>query len=482
MISKTSFGVGRAGARRTTPGSLAATQAAAAWNGLPDDIEDHWTLLRLLKRSRRALGLSQELYSHLEYLLERTRPIDWWHGSRPIVWESLETLADRFDCCQKTIRNRERDLAELGFLTWHDSGNYKRYGSRDASGRILYAYGVDLSPLGAMAPALQRAAAAEEAERLARKVEVQRRGHLRAEIRRLLIALERTEEAPGAVADEAPRVLAELRACNRELAEWRDALLHEALERIGMDADSGEEGGDEDGDGPVVVDQVLAGEAHSAPQDEAHDDAGGAGEIACKDLVSEVAACLGRDRAPSAPHFHTKVVTRYHHIQYKHQDSSSDRATCNASRGAGTVEAVEGPARRPPKTGIEHIRIEDVLAIATPRLMELLPAWDPPDWRDVIAAASVLRSEIGASQWIWLDGVALMGPAATAVAVIIAHARACDPGRRVRNPGGFLRGCLRKAEANDLHLHRTVFGLAARRAELAASAGRLQAASAVVSV
>ncbi len=459
MTSSTQFGVGRAGSRRTTPGSLAAKQAAAAWNGLPDDVEDHWTLLRLLERHWRTLGLSQDLYCHLHYLVQRTRPIDWWCGSRPIVWESITALADRFECCRRTIRNRERALADLGFLTWHDSANHKRYGSRDASGRILYAYGVDLSPFAAMAGALRRAAEAEEAERREREVEMRRRGHLRAEIRQLLTALGRPDEAPAGRAGDAPRELAELRACNRELAAWRDALLHEALDLAGLsdgdeaDAGVGESGCDDD-DGGEGRDDDEGGE----------EDGGG-----------------GHDQVACAPRFTTMGATGCPHIHYKDHESSSEELQCNASRGAGTVDAVAGPARRAwaPSTGIEHIRIEDVLAIATPRLMELLPRWDPPDWRDVIAAASVLRSEIGASKWIWLDGVALMGPAATAVAVIVAHARACDPGRRVHNPGGFLRGCLRKVEVDQLHLHRTVFGLAARRAALAASADRLQAASVV---
>ena len=433
MTARTPFGAGRSGTRRTTPGSLAAMRAAASWAGLPADIDDHWVLLRLLERSWRALGLTQDLFCHLSYLVRRTRTSDWFSGSRPVVWESIDAMATRFGCCRRTIRNRERALAELGFLTWHDSPNHKRYGCRTSSGRILYAYGVDLAPFAAMAGVLQRAAATEEAGRRERTIEMQRRGHLRAEIRQLLTALDRPEEAPVSRTEEAPVEIGELRACNLELAQWRDTLLHEALARV------------------VVDEDVL-------PEPAGADDP------------------VARNEAPLAAHFTTMVVNRCPHIQYKHQKPSSEETTCNASRCAATLEAGVAAARAAPRTGIEHIRIDDVLAIATPRLVELLPAWDPPEWRDIIAAASVLRSEMGASKWVWLDGVALIGPAATAVTVIIAHARACDPGRLVRNPGGFLRGCLKKAEANELHLHRTVFGLAARRAALVDSAARLQAA------
>ena len=470
MTSSFPFAAGRAGTRRTTPGSLAAKRAAAAWDGLPGDIEDHWELLRLLERSWRALGLNQVLFCHLSYLVKRTRAIDWWAGSRPVVWESLDELAERFGCCRRTIRNRERALAELGFLTWRDSGNHQRGGSRDANGRILCAYGVDLSPFAAKAGEMRRAAEAEEASRRERSIETRRRGHLMAEIRQLLTALGRPEDA-GCGTPQAARETGELRACNRELAAWRDALRREALGRIGV-AESDDDGAGDEGRRHECADEGEAPPPAAAPAGcEIHDE-----------VCSEVAPAPGFTTMV-APRFTTIGATGGRPLHYKEHQERFKRTTRNASRGAGTEDAGERAARKVPETGIEHIRLEDVLAIATPRLAELLPAWEPPDWRDVIAAASVLRTEIGASKWIWLDGVALMGPAATAVAVIVAHARSCDPRLGwVRNPGGFLRGCLRKAEANDLHLHRTVFGLAARRAELAASAGSPQAASAAAPV
>ena len=42
-----------------------------------------------------------------------------------------------------------RHLIELGLITMKDSPNGKRYGRRDARGRIVEAYGFDLSPLAA---------------------------------------------------------------------------------------------------------------------------------------------------------------------------------------------------------------------------------------------------------------------------------------------------------------------------------------------
>lgn len=45
------------------------------------------------------------------------------------------------------IKNLNRHLIELGLITMRDSPNGKRYGRRDKAGRIIEAYGFDLSPL-----------------------------------------------------------------------------------------------------------------------------------------------------------------------------------------------------------------------------------------------------------------------------------------------------------------------------------------------
>ena len=66
---------------------------------------------------------------------------------RPLIWVS------RSDRC----RNLEAALFNAGALTWNDSGNHKRYGQRDpASGQIVYAFGVDLTPLAYLREELQQ--------------------------------------------------------------------------------------------------------------------------------------------------------------------------------------------------------------------------------------------------------------------------------------------------------------------------------------
>ncbi len=45
------------------------------------------------------------------------------------------------------VKNLNRQLVELGLVVMKDSPNGKRYGRRDPQGRIVEAYGFDLSPL-----------------------------------------------------------------------------------------------------------------------------------------------------------------------------------------------------------------------------------------------------------------------------------------------------------------------------------------------
>ncbi|WP_048858494.1 helix-turn-helix domain-containing protein, partial [Acidiphilium multivorum] len=56
-------------------------------------------------------------------------------------------------------------LVELGLVVMRDSPNGKRYGRRDRSGRIVEAYGFDLSPLGVRLEEFRAVAEKGRAER-----------------------------------------------------------------------------------------------------------------------------------------------------------------------------------------------------------------------------------------------------------------------------------------------------------------------------
>ena len=109
---------------------------------------DCYHLLKLVERVGKGAGFTPRMVDLLAYYLRFTRKGDWEEGARPIVYQSLAKTALDLGVSERQIQKLEKALSEVGALTWHDSGNLRRYGQRcPKSGKILYAFGVDLSPL-----------------------------------------------------------------------------------------------------------------------------------------------------------------------------------------------------------------------------------------------------------------------------------------------------------------------------------------------
>ncbi|MDA7907295.1 plasmid replication protein RepC [Akkermansiaceae bacterium] len=109
---------------------------------------DRYHLLKLVERVGKGAGFTPRMVDLLSYYLRFTRESDWEEGSRPIVYQSLSKTALDFGISERQIQKLEAALFEVGALTWRDSGNHRRYGQRcSKSGKLLYAFGVDLTPL-----------------------------------------------------------------------------------------------------------------------------------------------------------------------------------------------------------------------------------------------------------------------------------------------------------------------------------------------
>ena len=151
------------GSRGYTDANAAAQEAAGRFNGLPQGLT-RLGLLSLVKRNRAWIGLTRGQTNHLQFLILRTWDQDWEAGERPVVWLSVNSTARQRDLSERQVQRHERALNDAGALTWNDSGNHRRYGWRNGDGRIVEARGVDLSPLGAMAPELLTADRRRRAE------------------------------------------------------------------------------------------------------------------------------------------------------------------------------------------------------------------------------------------------------------------------------------------------------------------------------
>ena len=118
---------------------------------------NRYDLLLLVKKVGRAAGFTPRMIQLLDYYMAFTRDVDWEEGSRPIVYQSLARTALDLGVSERQIQKLEHALFEAGAISWNDSGNHKRYGQRHPqTGRIRYAFGVELTPLSHLREELQQ--------------------------------------------------------------------------------------------------------------------------------------------------------------------------------------------------------------------------------------------------------------------------------------------------------------------------------------
>jgi replication initiation protein RepC len=175
------FAYSPTGFRRLTPGLLNVDRAAESFAGLPDGVTVHGQLLAAFKAAAPRLGLAARLVHAVDWLFRFTQPQDWEREGRPIVWPSALLQQEALGLSETQAKRLNRSLIEAGLVTMKDSPNGKRYGRRDAKGRIVEAYGFDLAPIAARHAEFVRLAEEGRAEReamgrLRRRATIARKG------------------------------------------------------------------------------------------------------------------------------------------------------------------------------------------------------------------------------------------------------------------------------------------------------------------
>ncbi len=129
---------------------------------------DRWELLSLVTELRQELGLADRdvmvLRAHLSVLPQG--PLD--PGGLNISFMCVaEILARACGMDERRFRRGEARLAEAGLILRRLSGNGRRFPERDSSGRIVSAYGIDLTPVISRCGELRMLASRLEEERRA---------------------------------------------------------------------------------------------------------------------------------------------------------------------------------------------------------------------------------------------------------------------------------------------------------------------------
>ena len=387
---------------------------------------NRYDLLLLVKKLGKFAGFTPRMIHLLDYYLAFTRDQDWEEGSRPIVYQSLSRTALDLGVTERQIQKLEKALADLGAVTWHDSGNHKRYGQRDPkTGRILYAFGIELTPLAAMRAELE--------DKLHQK------------------------QMRDAAWMETKRQISWYRSQVRSLlCEWA------------------EEGGE------TVVEYVRKYESIAVPI-RTHLDLPAMRLLLDrhKSLHSEVLSTMGAKTAQnkqvtqcaSVPKETLKSSPRdeqtFAHYKSTTQQSFVKTNTGNPAGECFQKSVVETPVLKDPfhTSGIDHIKLSHAIGAASSRFLAHLPS--EPGWRDVHEAAYRIRQDLMISQESWGVACDILGRTGAALCVLITDRSSQRDENHVRQPAAYFRGMINRARGGELHLHKSVFGMLNQRGTMA---------------
>ncbi|WP_380059000.1 plasmid replication protein RepC (plasmid) [Falsihalocynthiibacter sp. SS001] len=384
-----------------------------------------------VKRVGARIGLKAGDMLLLDTLGAFTQSQDWEEGQRPIVWASNAYLMEQTGFSLSALKRHARRLAEIGVICFKDSPNGKRWGRRDADGRIIEAYGFDLSPLSARVEEFEQLQAELQAERefcqrLKRQITVARR-MIRARI---------DAAFNGA-----------LRGPWEHLAEMFDDLLGRLPRRITTSASL-----------ELLLEwfRDLQGQVEKAYLKAVQTDDAVDNLAETTEQVSEMTQEMNPTGVNYEPHI---LIT-----------NQLNPVTCNRSeteQAAGVVPITrpEEHVDREMEDWIAETRKKRGAALDIATMMQACPefaSWARNmggylrDWNDLHRVAGQLRPMIGISEHAWSLAQERLGPQIATAALVLTFDKHCAG--EVASPGGYLRGIVQKAGAGELHLERSFYG------------------------
>ncbi|MDX0486886.1 replication protein C [Sinorhizobium medicae] len=380
--------------------------------------------LAVLAQSLTCTGLINGTESHLLVALINTVPADSFDRSgRQIVFKSNQQLAFEIGRSVGRVSRMLSSLFDAGLITMQDSGNYKRYPIRNGDGEITDGCGIDLRIL------IVRYAELDELVRQARS----QKKAADAALRRYRGALRNARHALSTAGELSAQV----------------------LDRIGSRIER-------------VSDFVgVAGKASSGMLRRA---------TAILEWLVERMMQLPRRSAqaqktqnmtcPYVENGMHKQITTPHPFDDSSEERRSAYAEQLSSPKAGSASKwafEESLGRRrseinqPRRLRHAMVALQDVLR-AVPALKTY--GFAPTTWADLARAVPLMCRFAGISEDARARAVEQMGEQQAAVAVAVTLEK--YDRQEVSSPGGYLRAMTDRAGAGELHLARSVFGLAAR--------------------
>jgi replication initiation protein RepC len=355
----------------------------------PNQSVDKWKLFRALCEARGAIGVSDRALAVLNGLLSFYPKNEISEENGMVVFPSNVQLSLRtHGMAGTTLRRHLAALVDAGLIIRKDSPNGKRYARKGGGGEISEAYGFSLAPLVARAIEIEQLAADVARERLELKRLKERLSICRRDIAKLIeTALE--EGLPG----DWTEMQLQLRAITISLGRSpRTEELQDALADLEVFRDQ--------------IANILKSKVKTKNMD-AND-------------------------AQSGRHIHNSNPNH----QSELEPSSEKEPGANSAAGP-----------QPGTTPLKSFPLAMVLQ-ACPEIAVYGPAGSVSSWRDLMAAAVVVRSMLGVSPSAYQRASEVMGPenAATVIACILERAG------HINSAGAYLRDLTAKAEHGEFSL------------------------------
>ncbi|MGR9161503.1 plasmid replication protein RepC [Rhizobium leguminosarum] len=383
----------------------------------PDQSVDKWKLFRALCEAKALLGIGDRALAVLNSLLTFYPKNELAQENGLVVFPSNIQLSLRtHGMAEQTVRRHLAALVEAGLLVRKDSPNGKRYVRRDSAGEIDEAFGFSLAPLLARAEEIEQLAAAVMAERLHVQRLRERITLCRRDIAKLIEAAVE-EEIPG-----------DWQGLHRE---FRDLI--EGLPRSPTTAQL-----------ELLLDELTALRTDILNR-----------------LENQVKSTKQRGNANyierhiqnSKPESISELEPSFETKQGAIAEPDNDRGSLTAAKGRGETghpfaQKEEEQSRRPGVRndggGLKSFPLGLVLQ-ACPEILAYGPDGLIGNWRDLMAAAVIVRSMLGVSPSAYEEAANVMGPenAATVMACIL------ERGGHINSAGGYLRDLTRRSEKGE---------------------------------
>jgi len=396
------------GRRSMTLGMLASQLEASEIP--PDKSADKWKLFRALCEARVRFGVGDRALSVLNALLSFHPEPQLAEGQGLVVFPSNAQLSVRaHGMAPATLRRHLAELVYAGLIIRRDSPNGKRYARKGTEGGIEQAFGFDLAPLLVRAGEIEAAAGEVRVAQQTMRITRERISLCRRDIAKLI----ETGLEAGIAAD------------------WEGLMLQSRSLIAGLGRKVGQEELGAALEGMETLRAEILNELEKQVKSE---------KISANESQTERHIHNSNPKPTSElePRFETK------------QGAPSVAEPPTSADGAGNMETKPKGWRTEPSAPAERLRPFPLGMVlqACPEVVMYGPGGEIRHWRDLMAAAVVVRSMLGVSPTAYEDACDVLGPenAATVLACILERAG------HINSAGGYLRNLTDRARRGEFSL------------------------------